>query len=119
MKSSKDIIISFIRDLYSKNNNLMMRYEYNQSKEKHFVEILSKTDDFDLDSIWELKYDISRLIKNEFGETVLFLTNESLSKICSPIFEMGYNSFMVTKKTLDFSFDFNSWISSDNYSLAA
>ena len=68
MKNSRDTIISFIERLYSDNNNLMIRYEYNEIKGKHIVEILSKTGVLCEEFIWESKYDLSRMIKKEFGE---------------------------------------------------
>lgn len=53
MKNSRDTIISFIERLYSDNNNLMIRYEYNEIKGKHIVEILSKTGVLCEEFIWE------------------------------------------------------------------
>lgn len=119
MKNCKDTVISFIKDLYSNNDELMIRYEYNELRAKHIVEILSKSGRSLDDSIWELKYDFSRMIKDEFGETVLFISEKSLSKISESIFEVGYNTFTVNNNLIDFNFDFNSWISSYNYALAA
>ena len=119
MKSCKDVIISFIKDLHYKYNDLIIRYEYNELREKHIVEILSKADDLCNDSIWELKYDFSRKIKQEFGEALLFISESSLSKISEPIFEIGNNPFTVNNNVVDFKFDFNSWVSLNDYALAA
>lgn len=80
MKNSRDTIISFIERLYSDNNNLMIRYEYNEIKGKHIVEILSKTGVLCEEFIWESKYDLSRMIKKEFGETLMFVSDNSLTK---------------------------------------
>lgn len=127
MKNSRDTIISFIERLYSDNNNLMIRYEYNEIKGKHIVEILSKTGVLCEEVIWESKYDLSRMIKKEFGETLMFVSDNSLTKISNPIFEVGYNStlevgynsFTVNNNIIDFKSDFDYWFSLENYSLAA
>lgn len=119
MKNSRDTIISFIERLYSDNNNLMIRYEYNEIKGKHIVEILSKTGVLCEEFIWESKYDLSRMIKKEFGETLMFVSDNSLTKISNPIFEVGYNSFTVNNNIIDFKSDFDYWFSLENYSLAA
>lgn len=127
MKNSRDTIISFIERLYSDNNNLMIRYEYNEIKGKHIVEILSKTGVLCEEFIWESKYDLSRMIKKEFGETLMFVSDNSLTKISNPIFEVGYNStlevgynsFTVNNNIIYFKSDFDYWFSLENYSLAA
>lgn len=127
MKNSRDTIISFIERLYSDNNNLMIRYEYNEIKGKHIVEILSKTGVLCEEFIWESKYDLARMIKKEFGETLMFVSDNSLTKISNPIFEVGYNStlevgynsFTVNNNIIDFKSDFDYWFSLENYSLAA
>ena len=105
----------------------MIRYEYNEIKGKHIVEILSKTGVLCEEFIWESKYDLSRMIKKEFGETLMFVSDNSLTKISNPIFEVGYNStlevgynsFTVNNNIIDFKSDFDYWFSLENYSLAA
>jgi hypothetical protein len=129
MSNSKECVIRFINDLYSRYNYLKIRYEYNEEKSKHIIEILGDSTSTE-NNIWEIKYDFSRSIKNEYAETILFIDQKSLTKISCADFEIGYdclkveikNTFENFFKQINFASDFNNIAykaGENNYALAA
>lgn len=121
MKSS-EFVINRVKELADKFVDIKLRYEYRQSSLSHLIEILP----FDLyeknkDYMMEEANFESEFLDLYPSEEILFISEQSLSEICNPIFELGHttvvdNSVTVVEVELD---DYNHAYSNVNFALAA
>lgn len=92
MNNRQEYIISQLESLYSKFENLKIRYEFNKILNTHLIEILPleafESQEYILEEM-SITDDFEELFG--FDEEILFISEDSLNKIQHPSFELGYN----------------------------
>ncbi len=123
---SKEFIKSKLNELYSKFNNIKIRYEYRANTYSHLVEIIPL-------SFFEASEEymtIEANIEDEFesifpSENIVFISEGSLSEINNPEFTLGYEVIKFDNEALNIDFivegfsDIVDCQYSNNYALAA
>lgn len=104
MKSNK-YLIDRLNGLQNKFANLSIRYQYNPYTLKHIVEILPFSDyDTNVDYI-EYEADLSFEFDNKFfPESIMFISEESLTKITNPHFILEKQVFSIESYKIKHTF---------------
>ena len=89
---SKEFLIEKLKELSSKFENIKIRYEYRVSTCSHLVEVIPLAV-FDNDDAYMSE---EEKLENEFeslfpGEDIVFISEDSLTKIKDPELMLGYN----------------------------
>lgn len=124
---SIDFIKNRLKELYKMFNYIKIRYNYNPNTNSHLVEIIPlsffETNKEYIDAEIEFEEEFEMQFPEE---NIIFISENSLSEINNPIFELGYEvydfftnetvKFEVTIKGFEDNINYNN---SNNYSLAA
>ena len=102
---SKEFIVAKLNELYSKFNNIKIRYEYRANTYSHLVEIIPL-------SFFEASEEymtIEATIEDEFesifpSENIVFISEGSLSEINNPEFTLGYEVIKFDNEALSIDF---------------
>jgi hypothetical protein len=108
MKNAKEFIISELSKMYKSIDNLELRYQNIENEGLHMVEIMPQSIfDSNKDYI-NLEMDLKDLFIDTFPlEELMFISQNSLTKIDSPDFELIRSSISVS---ISDRFDFSEWI---------
>lgn len=96
MKSNKQKIVKSILDrLSAKYEGSNFRYEYRPYNDTHIVEVypLSLYDNLQYS---EEELDIILKFEEKYGETLLFVSEKSLTKVTNPIYQVAYKEKIET-----------------------
>lgn len=123
---SIDFIIERLKQLSEKFIGIKLRYEFRRSTQSHLVEILPldifEEDELYLDEEIKLEAEFEKLYPSE---SIVFISEGSLTEIRNPEFEIGYSNFEfdIDIPTTSFSVDAYSVVVDNtgcqNYALAA
>ena len=120
-----DFIISELKNLHSKFTNSNIRYEYSNSS--HLVEVTPQ-EFYNSDRYMQYELDLEdRFFEIYPSEDLIFISDQSLSKITNPIFEIfcekvgGFRTDFIVFPSSDFEFCQNEYerMGETNYALAA
>lgn len=120
-----DFIIKELKTLHSKFTNSNIRYEYSNST--HLVEV-TPFEFYNSDKYMMCELDLEdKFFENYPSEELVFISDQSLSKISNPIFEIfcekagGFRTDFIVFPSSDFDFCQNDYehVGENNYALAA
>ena len=85
--TSIDFIINELKSLHNKFTSSNIRYEFSNSSNTHLIEV-TPLEFYNSDSYMECELDLEdNFFRNYPSEDLIFISDQSLSKITNPIFE--------------------------------
>ncbi|HTO15691.1 MAG TPA: hypothetical protein VLZ83_07960 [Edaphocola sp.] len=128
--NSKIYLKNRLTELYNKFANLSIKYQYDSYTEKHIVEVLPfseyDTNEDYLNFESELSFEFDNMF---FPESVMFISEESLTKITNPEFILEKQIFSIENHNIKHTFRIEkedkytcveyTYVDKTNYCLAA
>lgn len=117
--NSKNYIIDKLKEIHSKICTVSFRYQYDTNSNMHIVEVHPLFDYKENKEYIDLETKLSFEFENEFfPESILFVSDESLTKVTHPIFIISAkeSSVIANNKILNYSDLINSF-SKPNYKI--
>lgn len=119
MEERIEYIKDFLENIHQCFPEIKFRCEFNPMSLTYIIEVIPLSSYTANEEYREKEYSFIEEFESKFPEyIVMFVSDDSLTKIKSPILEIGYYTITIEDDSFCFTFD-DSWIINNNYALAA
>ncbi|SMO77669.1 hypothetical protein SAMN06265379_107109 [Saccharicrinis carchari] len=124
--NSRQFLETKLNELHSRFNEVQIRYEYRANTNSHIIEVIPLSFFEDNEEYMNVEAGIEEEFESSFpNENILFVSEDSLTEIKSPILEWGYELIKFDNEVFNLEFvveGFSECVEfqdSNNYALAA
>ncbi|TKG95207.1 hypothetical protein EYV94_10880 [Puteibacter caeruleilacunae] len=123
--NSRKFIETKLNELYSRFTEVKIRYEFRTNTNSHIIEIIPLSFFEENREYMSVEAEIEEEFETSFpNENILFVSEDSLTEVVSPMFELGYESIIFDNEEFSLEFDVEGFTEcvefwDSNYALAA